>query len=74
MYNTPSYNYGAVIAYNTARTPGLGSAIFLHVSHGSSTAGCVSLPTDQLLAVLRWLDPSRHPLIAIGTLSSLTSS
>lgn len=73
MYNTPSYDYGAVIAYNTARTPGLGSAIFLHVSHGSSTAGCVALPTDQLLELLRWLDPNRAPVIAIGTLESLTS-
>jgi len=74
MYKTPSYDYGAVIAYNTARTPGLGSAIFLHVSHGSSTAGCVALPTDQLLALLRWLDPGRAPVIAIGTQSSLTTS
>ena len=73
MYNTPAYNYGAVIAYNTARTPGLGSAIFLHVSHGSSTAGCVALPTDQLLALLRWLDPGRAPVIAIGTDDALTS-
>jgi L,D-peptidoglycan transpeptidase YkuD (ErfK/YbiS/YcfS/YnhG family) len=73
MYNTPSYNYGAVIAYNTARTPGLGSAIFLHVSHGSSTAGCVAVPTDQLLALLRWLDPGRAPVIAIGTLDSLSA-
>jgi len=73
MYNAPSYNYGAVIAYNTARTPGLGSAIFLHVSHGSSTAGCVALPTDQLLALLRWLDPGRAPVIAIGTDDALTS-
>jgi L,D-peptidoglycan transpeptidase YkuD (ErfK/YbiS/YcfS/YnhG family) len=74
MYNAPSYNYGAVIAYNTARTPGLGSAIFLHVSHGSSTAGCVALPTEQLLALLRWLDPARAPVIAIGTTESLTGS
>jgi L,D-peptidoglycan transpeptidase YkuD (ErfK/YbiS/YcfS/YnhG family) len=74
MYNSPSYNYGAVIAYNTARTPGLGSAIFLHVSHGSSTAGCVALPTDQLLALLRWLDPGRSPAIAIGTLDALDGS
>ncbi len=73
MYNTPSYFYGAVIAYNTARAPGLGSAIFLHVSHGSSTAGCVAVPTDQLLALLRWLDPARSPVIAIGTESALTS-
>lgn len=71
MDNTPSYLYGAVIAYNDARTPGLGSAIFLHVSHGSSTAGCVSLPVDELLEVLRWLDPARSPRIAIGTVASL---
>ena len=49
MDNTPSYDYGAVIAYNDARTPGLGSAIFLHVSPGARPPGCVSLPTDELL-------------------------
>ena len=66
MYNRPSYNYGAVIAYNTARTPGLGSAIFLHVSTGGPTAGCVSIPQGQLLEVLRWLDPARQPRIIMG--------
>jgi len=40
---------------------------------GSSTAGCVALPTDQLLALLRWLDPGRAPVIAIGTDDTLTS-
>jgi len=72
MDDVPSYLYGAVIAYNDARTPGLGSAIFLHVSHGSPTAGCVALPIDELLDVLRWLDPALSPRIAIGTLASLT--
>jgi L,D-peptidoglycan transpeptidase YkuD (ErfK/YbiS/YcfS/YnhG family) len=67
------YDYGAVIAYNTARTPGLGSAIFLHVSSGGSTAGCVSLPTSELLAVLRWLDPARAPRIVMGTTAAITS-
>jgi L,D-peptidoglycan transpeptidase YkuD (ErfK/YbiS/YcfS/YnhG family) len=66
MYNRPAYNYGAVIAYNAARTPGLGSAIFLHVSTGGSTAGCVSLPQGQLLDVLRWLDPAQQPRIVMG--------
>ena len=66
------FHYGAVIAYNDARRPGLGSAIFLHVSHGSATAGCVALPTDELLSLLRWLDPARSPRIAIGTLTSLS--
>ena len=62
----PAYAYGAVIAYNTARTPGLGSAIFLHVSTGGPTAGCVSLPADELLQVLRWLDPAQQPRIVLG--------
>src|SRR5262249_23527641 len=60
------YDYGTVIAYNTARTPGLGSGIFLHVNIGIATAGCVTLPMDELLRVLRWLDPARSPRITMG--------
>ena len=66
MYQPVAYRHGAVIAYNTARTPGLGSGIFLHASTGRATAGCVSLPVDQLVSVLRWLDPSRSPRIVMG--------
>ena len=65
MHNVPPYNYAAVIAYNIARVPGLGSAIFLHVGTGGATAGCVSLPASQLVQVLRWLRPSANPRIAI---------
>ncbi len=60
------YDYGAVIGYNTARIPGLGSAIFLHVNIGIATAGCVTLPRWELLRVLRWLDPARSPRIRMG--------
>jgi L,D-peptidoglycan transpeptidase YkuD (ErfK/YbiS/YcfS/YnhG family) len=66
MHNVPAYDYAAVIAYNTARTPGLGSAIFLHVGTGSATGGCVSLPTTQLLSVLRWLRPADSPRITMA--------
>jgi L,D-peptidoglycan transpeptidase YkuD (ErfK/YbiS/YcfS/YnhG family) len=72
MNNVPAYNYSAVIAYNTARTSGLGSAIFLHVSTGGGTAGCVSLPTGELLDVLRWLDPAKAPRIIMGTEAYVT--
>jgi L,D-peptidoglycan transpeptidase YkuD (ErfK/YbiS/YcfS/YnhG family) len=74
MYNAPVYYYGAVIAYNAARTPGLGSAIFLHQNSTSngSTAGCVSLPASELLAVLRWLAPSSSPVIVMGTTAAVT--
>lgn len=65
MHKTPAYDYAAVIAYNTARTPGRGSAIFLHVGTGGPTAGCVSLPEGQLLQVLRWLTPTERPQITI---------
>jgi L,D-peptidoglycan transpeptidase YkuD (ErfK/YbiS/YcfS/YnhG family) len=54
LLNTPAYNYAQVIGYNESRTPGKGSAIFFHVDSGGGTAGCVSLPTSALLAVMRW--------------------
>jgi L,D-peptidoglycan transpeptidase YkuD (ErfK/YbiS/YcfS/YnhG family) len=66
MHQVPAYDYGAVIAYNPARTPGLGSAIFLHVATGGATAGCVSLPAAELLTVLRWLRPASKPEISIS--------
>jgi L,D-peptidoglycan transpeptidase YkuD (ErfK/YbiS/YcfS/YnhG family) len=69
---TPAYDYGAVIAYNMSPTvPGAGSAIFLHVSDGGATTGCVSLPTSELLAVLRWLSPADQPRIIMGTSATI---
>lgn len=54
LYNQPAYNYAQIVGYNESRTPGLGSAIFFHVDKGAGTAGCISLPTQSLLAVFRW--------------------
>ncbi len=72
MDEKPAYDYGAVIAYNTSPTvPGAGSAIFLHVSSGGATVGCVALPTDELLAVLRWLSPAAQPRIIMGTAATI---
>jgi L,D-peptidoglycan transpeptidase YkuD (ErfK/YbiS/YcfS/YnhG family) len=61
-----AYDYGAVIGYNTARTPGLGSAIFLHINIGMATVGCVTLPAGELLEILRWLNPAASPQITMG--------
>jgi L,D-peptidoglycan transpeptidase YkuD (ErfK/YbiS/YcfS/YnhG family) len=66
LHRVPAYDYAAVIAYNTARVPGRGSAIFLHVGTGGATAGCVSLPRARLIKILRWLRPRDHPRIAIS--------
>lgn len=63
----PQYRYFAVIEYNAAPVVrGRGSAIFLHVSDGSPTAGCVSLPEAQLVHVLRWLRPGAMMRIGIA--------
>jgi len=71
----PPYDWMAVIEYNSAPVvPGRGSGIFLHVSTGVATEGCVALPVSELLATLRWLDPARHPRIAIGTVAELSSA
>ena len=70
-YETPYYNYAVVIDYNTANAPGgvqlgAGSAFFLHVEHNGATAGCVSIPQDDLVRIMRWLRPAAHPRILIG--------
>lgn len=66
LYDTgTAYNYAVNIGYNLARTPGAGSAFFLHVNTGESTAGCVSIDETTLAAVLRWLTPAQHPYIDI---------
>jgi len=64
---SPQYRYFAVVEYNaTPAVPGRGSAIFLHVSAGRPTAGCVSVPEAELVRVLRWLRPAARPLIRLG--------
>jgi len=68
---TVAYPYFAVTRFNMNPTRGganaLGSGIFLHSWIGGATEGCVALHEPQLLKVLRWLKPSAHPVIEIGT-------
>jgi L,D-peptidoglycan transpeptidase YkuD (ErfK/YbiS/YcfS/YnhG family) len=69
---SPQYRYFAVIEYNAHPVVrGRGSAIFLHVSTGHATAGCVSLPEARLVRLLRWLRPSAKPLIVLGTVAQI---
>jgi L,D-peptidoglycan transpeptidase YkuD (ErfK/YbiS/YcfS/YnhG family) len=72
----PAYDYFAVITYNmppnvAKPVDGAGSGIFLHVATSGPTAGCVSLPTADLVKVLTWLDPARNPRIVISLDSGL---
>lgn len=70
----PEYDYAVAVDYNTApAVPGAGSAVFLYVTDGRPTAGCVSMPMDQMVALLRWLSPSMSPRIAMGPLTDVLS-
>ncbi len=60
------YNYFLVIEYNTVDSiPGKGSAIFFHIWSGkdSSTMGCTAMDEDNLLKIIRWVDPSKKPVL-----------
>ncbi len=60
------YKYFIVIEYNTENPiVGKGSAIFLHIWKGedSHTAGCTAISEENLMKIIKWLDPSSQPLI-----------
>jgi L,D-peptidoglycan transpeptidase YkuD (ErfK/YbiS/YcfS/YnhG family) len=44
---------------------GQGGGIFLHVSNGTKTAGCISIPESYMKEILNWLDPKKNPVIVI---------
>lgn len=54
------YTWVVDVAHNTARTPGGGSCIFLHVwgGAGTTTAGCTAMAEDRLAELVASLDPS----------------
>ncbi len=64
-YSGAVYDYAVNINHNPRRVPYAGSGIFLHVTDGGPTAGCVSIGRSSLAAILRWLRPDNHPYAAI---------
>ncbi|MGE7432263.1 L,D-transpeptidase family protein [Kitasatospora sp. NPDC001175] len=50
-----------------------GGGIWLHVDHGGPTHGCVSLPEDQMIELLKTLDPAAHPMIAMADAATLAT-
>ncbi|MGV9710605.1 L,D-transpeptidase family protein [Gordonia sp. NPDC003424] len=62
----PVYDYAVNIAHNPQRIPGKASAMFLHVTNNQPTQGCVAIDKELMRKVLVWLDPAKHPKIAIG--------
>jgi len=65
------YYYCMVIEYNFYPVvKGMGSAIFLHLSHGempNSGAGCVIIRQQDMEWLLNWMTPEYHPFILMGT-------
>ena len=59
------YRYGIFVAHNPGRIPGAGSCIFLHIRKpgGAPTVGCTAMRQKELVQIMRWLDPARHPLL-----------
>jgi D-alanyl-D-alanine dipeptidase len=60
------YEFGMVVQYNASPVvKGRGSAIFFHIwrGPGSATVGCTAMAKENLLALIRWLDPAKKPLL-----------
>ncbi|WP_405778635.1 L,D-transpeptidase family protein [Streptomyces sp. NBC_00859] len=77
-----AFDYVVAINYNhtPGRTPldwsrpmgaNRGGGVWIHVDHGGPTHGCVSLPEDRMKELLRWLDPSKEPVVVMGDASML---
>ena len=64
----PVYDYAVNITSNPQRIPGKVAGIFLHVTDGNPTWGCVAIGRDEMKSILNWLDPAANPQITIGVL------
>lgn len=53
----PQYAHAVVMGVNKQRTPGKGSAFFVHSTDGGPTAGCVAIDDAKLVEIMRWLRP-----------------
>lgn len=66
MFEQPqAYKYAIVIEYNVEPVVrGRGSAIFLHCEIGAPTSGCVSVPEDVMVSLLKFIQPGDRIVIA----------
>lgn len=60
------YDLGVFVAHNTyPLKSGNGSCIFLHIwkDENSGTAGCTAMERSNAENILKWLDPSKNPVL-----------
>lgn|GEM_PF-320956 len=48
-----------------------GGGIFLHVSDGRKTTGCIAVSRKAMRSILRWLNPAAQPVIVVGPQSQI---
>ncbi len=68
------YELGLVVKHNQSpAVSGKGSAIFFHVqrSSNSPTLGCTAMNKDDLLKIMKWLNPDKKPLLVQVPMSEL---
>ncbi len=58
----PDYKYVLVVRHNSLREKGKGSCIFFHINR-MPTSGCTSMDEEDMLTLLKWLDPAKKTLI-----------
>ena len=71
-----AYRYGFIVDYNTLPVvKGKGSAIFFHVWKGETkpTGGCIALSEENILKLIKWLDPEKHPKVIIACEADIVS-
>lgn len=54
------------VVTNPKRIPGRSSGIFLHVSDGAPSAGCIAVPLDVALGIAGWLDPTAQARVVVA--------
>jgi len=59
------YKIGLVVDHNREAIKGAGSCIFFHIrkSADAPTAGCSAMREEELMTILRWLDPAKNPRV-----------
>jgi L,D-peptidoglycan transpeptidase YkuD (ErfK/YbiS/YcfS/YnhG family) len=45
--------------------PGPGGDIWLHVDNGAPSEACVTVAKQNMVTILRWLNPTQHPVIVL---------
>ncbi|WP_238219390.1 L,D-transpeptidase family protein [Tsukamurella pulmonis] len=62
----PVYDYAVHFDNNPSHTPGKGGAMFLHVTDGNPTLGCVAISREGMITLLKWLAPAHNPVLVTG--------